>query len=194
MALDNSLTINVSNIAAYVGPRDTAAPTVTLSTFDFDNPPATLGTGTPFELIGHTSEETAVTLTPEIEGNERLGSLQRASLRRTAARVAWTLAIAALQGDNRVLTMVFGGGDTTEVGEFGIPKGFTVQQRALYIVMADSEAPLAWHFDLASIVPEGEVSFDPAALTEFTLNAGILDSDAATDLGRIYRAGLGASA
>ena len=196
MALDNSFTINVSNIAAYSGPRDAADPAQNLDTFDFDSPPATLGTGAEntMTLIGHTSEETAVSLTPEIEGNERLGSLQSPSLRRTPVRTAWALLIAALQGDNNVLQMVFGGGDITEEDSFGIPKGFAVQRRALYLVMADAEKPLDMYFGLADVVPEGEISFDPSALTEFSLSAGILDSDNQTLLGRIGRQGLGTPA
>ena len=57
--------------------------------------------------------------------------------------------------------------------------------------MEDSENDLAMYFGLADVVPENEVSFGPDALTEFTLSAGVLDSDAQTLLGTIFRDNVG---
>lgn len=200
MALDNSTTILVTNLAAYEAPRDTAAPVstpVALEAFNFVDPPATLDAegaapaSGDWGLLGHTAEETAVTLSPELEGNERRGSLQRPSLRRTPIRASWSLTIPALQADNRILTFVFGGGDVATADQFGIPKTYSVQQRALWVAMEDSENDLAMYFGLADVVPENEVSFGPDALTEFTLSAGVLDSDAQTLLGTIFRDNVG---
>lgn len=195
MAQNNAFTINVSNVAVYTAVRDAVKPTVNLATFNFSSPPATLGTAPAVHgLLGHTSENTEISLTPDITGGERLGSKQVASLRRTPRRVAWSLAIAALQGDNTVLSFVFGGGNVATVGEFGVPKNFDPADVALLVLMADSQAALGLRIPLAEITPSGAIEFGAAALTEFGLTCSILDSNADSDLMRFYRSGLGAAA
>lgn len=197
MALDNSTTLNVDNVAFYAGPKGLVAPTgVDLSTFDFVNPPSTVDSGdvtpVPLELIGHTSNETEVTLSSSIDGNETIGSKQRAALRQTRARATYALTFAALQFDNRVLSLLFGGGRTDTAGQFGISKEFVPQERSIFPVLSDSEAALAWFFSLASIVPDGDVEFGDEQMNEVGLRCSILDDDNATDLGIIFRDGLGA--
>lgn len=193
MALDGSFVINVSN--AWVGLADegTAKPVVTasgvtsLAGWNFDQTTA-LG----YSLLGHTSEETSITLTAEVEGGERLGSLQRSSLRETRTTAARSLTMAALQGDNDVLKLYFGGGDTSQANYFGVPKTYTPPRKAVFIVLGDSAGfNLGLWVPLASVKPEGDVEFGPEGLAEFGLNLGILDDDAATDLLGIFRAGLG---
>lgn len=194
MALDGSFVINTSN--AWVGladegtakPTFTAAPAATsIAGWDFE---ATTALG--YTMIGHTSEETAITLAVEVEGGERLGSLQRSSLRETRITATRTITMAALQGDNTVLSLYFGGGDATQPDYFGVPKTYTAPRKAALIVIGDSAGynmPL-W-VPLASVKPEGDVEFGTDALTEFGLSLAVLDDDGADDLLGFFRVGLG---
>lgn len=194
MALDNSATLNVSNLAVLVANPDTDPPAnslapAALEAFNFDNP-----TLTGFTLLGHTSLGTDVTLSATVSGGETLGSLQRAALRRTPITATYAINIALLQLDNQALSLYFGGGDVSVANQFGIPKTFTVAQRSVILVMADSENAVGWHFAKAELQPNGDISFGPSALSEMGLTISILDSDDADVLGTIFRDNLGASA
>lgn len=198
MALDSSMVLNVSN--AWFGiddesttgtkPALTATGATSVAGWDFEQPSA-LG----FTMIGHTSLETDITLAQEREGGEKLGSLQRSALRKTRVTQTWTLTAAALQLDNTTLSLMFGGGDTTQADYFGAPKTYTPQRKAVLCVLGDSAGfnmPL-W-LPLADVGVDGEIAFGPGALTEGNLVFDILDSDAAADLLGIFRTGLGTPA
>lgn len=194
--LDGSMVINVSNVWAGVAPKGTTKPTFTatgatsLASWDFDADTA-LG----FSNIGHTSEETDVTLAPEREGGERLGSLQRSSLRRTRTTQTYTLSVAALQLDNDNLTLMFGGGDDSQEDYFGVGKTYEAPERSALVVLGDSAGfNAALWVPLAEVATDGELAFGPSAITEGTLQFAILDDDAAADLIGFFRAGLGTAA
>lgn len=193
--LSSSATINVSTLAAYEAPSGTPIPVITaaeLAAWDFDAP--TYGTGNVFTQLGHTSDGTDVTITSEVTGGDTLASRQRAALRRTPVRASYGIGIAALQFDNTVLSMYFGGGDTSQADAFYLPKTFQVAERSILLVMADAEANFAMGFTKTEVQPEGEIAFGPSALSELGLSISILDDDAATSLGAFFRAGLGTPA
>lgn len=191
MSLDNGATINVDNLAFYAAVLGTTPPDLgpaALEAWDLENPDGEAGLE--WVCLGHTSEGTNVTLSPQSEGGDRLGSLQRSSLRRSPRFVSWQFAVAFLQWDVNTLPKIFGGGDAAIDGEYGIPKKFTTQISAAVVVFGDSEANIGFHVPKVDYFPDGDIELGPSLLTENSLIVGFLDDDASIDLGRIYRSTL----
>lgn len=199
-ALDSSMVLNVSN--AWVGIAtesvtgtkpmfsNLANNATSIASWDFTQASA-LG----FSCLGFTSTETDIELSQEREGGEKLGALQRPALRKTKVTQTWSLTVSALQLDNQVLSLTFGGGDITAAGYFGAPKTYTPQRKAVLLVLGDSAGynmPI-W-LPLADVGVDGALTFGPSAITEGNLVFDVLDSDAAAHLLGIFRTGLGTAA
>jgi hypothetical protein len=148
----------------------------------------TLATG--WRNLGHTSRDNNVSLGRDGGETEVKGSWQNAALRTTKSAVIWAISIAALQIDNDVLRLYFGGGDATQPDSFGLPDAPVSQEVGLYVVMVDGATRLPLHFPKVDIGGSDAIEVDPENFLEFALTATVLKATG-QDLGRIYRAGLG---
>lgn len=144
--------------------------------------------------LGHTSRENAVALGKEGGETTALGSWQAPTLKTSVSPITYSFTISALQFDNDVLSLYFGGGDTSQQGYFGIPKTTSPTEKALYLALVDGTAVWGEYFPKVSIIGGDGPELSPEGLTEWQLVATILDPGTAEPtLGRIYGEGLGAA-
>src|SRR5690606_15496776 len=125
---------------------------------------------------------------------ETRGSWQNPNLRETTPTVTWAFTIPALQVDNTVLSLFFGGGDVSEEDSFGVTAASGSTEKAMYIVLVDGNTRAGIHVPRVSISAEEAPTFDPENFLEFTLRATVLKDSENTDLMRWYMAGLGTPA
>lgn len=189
MALQDNAVILPGIGHVLIAPVGTAAPT---SPADIDITNAEPFTG--WENLGHTSRENAVTMTREGDEPEARGSWQNANLRVTSPTVQWGLTIAALQVDNNVLSLYFGGGDASQPGSFGVTTGFGSTEKAMYLLLIDGATRAGLHLPRVSISADEPPTFDPENFLEFTLRVSILKASGTPDLMRWFMAGLGTPA
>lgn len=145
---------------------------------------------TDWRNLGHTSRDNNVSLGRDGGEVTVKGSWQNAALRTQKSPVVWTIGIAALQIDNDVLRLYFGGGDVTQPDSFGLPDTPVSQEVALYVVLVDGDTRLPLYFPKVDIGGADAIEVDPENFLEFALAATVLKASG-EDLGRIYRAGLG---
>jgi hypothetical protein len=151
-------------------------------------------TGGVWEQLGHTSRENNVTLAKSGGERTQYGSWQEDVLKESVAPITWQVTVNALQIDNTVLTMYFGGGDTSQPGYYGMPKTSTPQERAFLLVLLDSTAVWPLWFPMASVLGGDGPQFGPTGITEWSLVNTILSHPGTPDLGRIYNDALGTPA
>ena len=170
---------------------DAAAKQAVIDAFDLVGD--TFGSGgSEHTAIGYTAVEQNITLTPNVEEGGTFGSWQQDGLRVAEDSVTWSIQVPALQLiDNDILTLVFGGGDTTSPGEFGIPKTRTPQERALLLIIADPVTRSAMHFPKVTARARQAEEFGRGALTVAQLDFQITDLSTAAQLGSIYNELLG---
>lgn len=149
---------------------------------------------TGWENLGHTSRENAVALTRDGDEPEQRGSWQNPNLRETTPTVTWAFTIPALQVDNQVLSLFFGGGDDSQADSFGVTTASGSSERAMYIVLVDGNTRAGIHVPRVSISAEEAPTFDPENFLEFTLRASVLKDSGNPDLMRWFLAGLGTPA
>lgn len=186
MALEDSAVILPGIGHVLLAEVDTAAPATPA---DIDITSATPATG--WTNLGHTSRENAVAMTRDGDDPETRGSWQNANLRSTTPTVTWGLTIPALQIDNTVLGLYFGGGDSTQADSFGVTDGFGATEKALYLLLIDGTARAGLYVPRVALSADEAPSFDPENFLEFTLRATLLKSSSSADMMRWFRAGLG---
>lgn len=143
-------------------------------------------------LLGHTSQQNGVTITPNGGDVSFVGSNQSPSLKTFAAPVTWQVAIPALQMTNDVCQAYFGGGDVDDDGVFGVPKSPQNETKALYVVLVDSDgSKAAFGVPKAILSGSGAITFTAGNIAELDIVAAVVDDDASDDLFQIYKAGLG---
>lgn len=204
MALDSSLVIEATNVAAYLAVTpphavpDAVATATALDAFDWATLSPTLsagsGAGEEYLLIGHTSDTTEIGLSPNIEGGDTRSSKQATGIRRGKARAIWTMSWPVLQLDNNTLNVITGGGDATGVDSFLLPKNFVIQEATILVVLRDAAANMAIHVPRASGVPDGDISIAGDGLTEASLVWTFMDDSSVAHIAAMYRDGLGVSA
>lgn len=129
---------------------------------------ATLPTG--FTNLGHTSIDDVLTFGQEGGDTEVKGSWQNSSLREviTEATVDYFV-IPALQVDNDVLTLYYGGGTITTANEFHVPDSPVPQEKAICVIMLDGSTPVALYIAKCSIRREDAPEFATDDFTKWPL-------------------------
>ena len=189
MALQDNAVILPGTGHVLIAPVGTTAPASPADVDPEANPPAD-----GWENLGHTSRENSVTMTREGDEPETRGSWQNANLRVTTPTVQWGLTISALQIDNTVLALYFGGGDTSQPDSFGVTTGFGSTEKAMYLLLVDGPNRAGLYLPRVSISADEPPTFDPQNFLEFTLRVSILKASGIPDLMRWFRAGLGTAA
>lgn len=197
---DSAAVIEATDVAVYLGTPPLAVPgaydtAAELAAFNWASVPSQIsagsGTGLEYSLLGELAEETEITISPDVTGGDVRNSKHSSGLRVSATRVSWSITIPALQLDNSVLRLFFGGGDAATADTFFVSKTFVAQEASLFIVFADSVANMALHVPLGSIVPSGDLSLAGDGLTEAGLITKVLDETSVNHLMRFVRDGLG---
>lgn len=130
----------------------------------------------PWEEIGHSSQDSPMTITRDGGDVTKKGTWQKPGLRADVADVTYAIEIPLLQGDALSLGLYYGGG-TTDSGYFIVPAVPTAQEKALFvrIVDGDTEWPL-WFPNVAIIGSDNsEESIDD--FTKYPVTATILSPD-----------------
>src|SRR5690606_18639778 len=87
----------------------------------------------PWDNLGHTSREDGLTITRDGGDSETVGTWQNASLRERREPSVFAITAYLHQVDNNVLSLYFGGGDTSEPGVFGVTDVTSTVEQALYV-------------------------------------------------------------
>lgn len=171
MALDAASTILPGRGAVFVNDVDAAE-------FDLDaldlNDPATFATWT---SLGHTSRENTVAFAKDGGEATQVGSWEDEALRSTYSSVSWSATVNALQVDNQVLSLAFGGGTYDAVKKRYSVAGTTVAQaKALFIVLMDGENRSGFYLPNTTITLGDAPEIDTESFFEIQLSAQILNS------------------
>jgi hypothetical protein len=174
MALDDTAVLIPGTGYGFINPTVGATPpaTTTSAIAALDLTAATLATG--WTNIGHTAREDNVSLSREGGDVTVQGSWQSSALRSVTAPIIYTIALNALQIDNEVFKMYFGGGVATGTDRFDLPDSPTPVDRALFVVMVDGTTRLPLYVPKASIIGSDAVEVDAEDFLQFSLSATVL--------------------
>lgn len=186
MALTDSAVILPGVGHVLLAPVGTAAPADPAS-IDITADPPVVG----YTNMGHTSRENNASIARDGGDLTTLGSWQNAALRESQAPVIWSLTVNALQIDDDVLSLYFGGGDTTTAGSFGVSQTSAPTQKALYLLLIDGANRVGLYLPKVSVTADEAPEFDPEAFLEFSLHMTVLSDSTNPDLMRWYAVGLG---
>lgn len=171
--------VDSAAVQAYIDGLDLSAAQFSGNSVNYDN-------------LGLTAVDQNIQLTPEVTEGQTFDALQQSGVRTSDDSVNWTLVVPALQVfDNRVLTLQFGGGDTTNAAEFRIPKTRTPQARSVFLVIADPIKRTAVHLPRATVSVRESTDFGRDALSIVQLTMRISDESTSAYLGAIYNDLLG---
>jgi len=165
----------------YLAPAETAAP------IDLSEP------GDPWENLGHTSREDGLTITRDGGDSETIGTWQNPSLRERRDPSVFAITAFLHQVDNNVLSLYFGGGDTSEDGKFGVNEVAGTTSKALYVRIVDGENEVGLYVPKASIAAEDDVEVDVEGFLAFPIRATVLQVTG-SNLMEFYGDHLGAGA
>lgn len=171
MALDANATILPGRGAVFLAPVDTTA--FNLDSLDIHDA-STYGTWTP---LGHTSRENTVAFAKDGGEATQRGSWEDEALRATYSTVQWSLTVNALQVDNSVLSLAFGGGTYDSVTKkFSVPGTSAAQSRAMFVVLMDGTKRAGFYLPNTEITLGDAPEIDVENFFEIQLSAQILNS------------------
>src|SRR5690606_20712150 len=148
----------------YLAPAETVAPA------NLEEPEA------PWENLGHTSREDGLTITRDGGDSETLGTWQNPSLRERRDPSVFAITAYLHQVDNNVLSLYFGGGDTSTEGVFGVNSVTGTVEKALYVRIVDGANEVGLYVPKVSIGAEDDVEVDPGGFLSFPIRATVLQA------------------
>lgn len=186
MALSDSSVIIPGQGFIYLAPTGTAKPANAAE-------PAT-----PWENMGHTSTDDNFTITRDGGDSEVLPTWQNPSFRERREPSVYIVQFTALQIDNTVLGLYFGGGDASVTGEFSVTSATGATERAMYTRIVDGNNSVGLYIPKVSITSEDDAEADIEAFFGFPLKATVLQVTGSnlmtflgTDLGALLAAPTG---
>lgn len=162
MALNDGSVIIPGQGFIYLAPTSTAVPANLVT-------PAS-----PWDSLGHTSRDDGLTITRDGGDTETLGTWQNSALRERRDPTTFAITMFAHQVDNTILSLYFGGGDTSVAGKFGVTSTTGSVEKALYVRIVDGANELGLYIPKVSIGPEDDVEVDAENFLSFPLRAGVL--------------------
>lgn len=148
MALNDSAVYIPGTGKVYTAPSGTAKPA------DLKAP------ASPWSELGHTSREDGLTITRDGGDSEVIGTWQNPSLRERRDPTSFAIVMFLQQIDNASLQMYFGGGDTSEDGEFGVATVGETTELAAYIRIIDGTNEIGLHVPKVSIAADDDIELD----------------------------------
>ena len=181
MALTDSSVIIPGQGFIYLAETGTPAPTTP------DEPE------TPWENMGHTSTDDNFTISRDGGDSEVLPTWQNPSFRERREPSVYIVQFTALQIDNTVLGLYFGGGDDSVEGEFSVTSATGATERAMYTRIIDGDNSVGLYIPKVSITSEDDAEADIEAFFGFPLKATVLQVTG-SNLMTFFGANLGAAA
>lgn len=146
----------------YLAPAETSAPS------NLTEPEA------PWDNLGHTSREDGLTITRDGGDSEVVGTWQNPSLRERREPSTFAITAYLHQVDNNVLSLYFGGGDTSEPGVFGVTSVTGTVDKALYVRIVDGDNAVSLYVPRVSVAAEDDVEVDVEGFLSFPIRATVL--------------------
>ena len=129
---------------------------------------------TPWEDMGHTSTEDNFVISRDGGDSEVLRTWQNANFRERREPTNYIFQWTALQVDNTVLGMYFGGGDETEEGVFAVTSSTGAVESAFYTRIVDGDNEVGLYVPKVSITSEDDAEADIEYFLGFPLKATVL--------------------
>lgn len=133
---------------------------------------------TGWEEVGHTSQDSPLTITRDGGDRTTNGSWQAPNLEESVAPITYALGFTLIQQDQLGLTLYYGGGDLDTDGEFLVPINPAAQQHALLAQIIHSSGTRAkwYYFPKASILGSDNSEAATDDFMGLPVSASILDS------------------
>lgn len=128
----------------------------------------------PWENMGHTSTDDNFTITRDGGDSEVLPTWQNPSFRERRDPTVYLVQFTALQIDNTVLGLYFGGGDATGSGVFAVTSAVGATEKAMYTRIVDGDNEVGLYIPKVSISSEDDAEADIEAFFGFPLKATVL--------------------
>lgn len=161
MAMTDSAVILPGTGFLYIADPETEIPA------DPSNPEA------PWENLGHTSREDGLTITRDGGDSEVIGTWQNPSLRERRDPSTFAITAFLQQVDNNVLSLYFGGGDTSVPGEFGVSSTTGTLRKALYVRIVDGDNEVGLYVPRVSVAAEDDVEVDVEGFLSFPVRCTV---------------------
>ena len=162
MAMTDSAVILPGTGYMYLAPSETAVPTNLTEPED------------PWDNLGHTSREDGLTITRDGGDSETIGTWQNPSLRERRDPSVFAITAYLHQVDNNVLSLYFGGGDTSTEGKFGVTSVTGTVEKALYVRIVDGVNEVGLYVPKVSVAAEDDVEVDVEGFLAFPIRATVL--------------------
>lgn len=121
--------------------------------------------------LGHTTLDNVMAWGSDGGDSEVKGSLQNKSLREvlTSEKVDYFTVNSMQVKDNEVLTLYYGGGDTSSANRFGTPDNAVIQNRAVLVIIFDDEGPLGMYAQKCSVRADDSIQMPADDFTSLPL-------------------------